>query len=83
MYIIATNVLHFFPQCKAKEAPIPVMPSYDPPATQHNDHSQICHSRTIIESHEKTTTNTYTSVINELITIKVIEQTIDNDIVWQ
>ena len=30
-----------FSQCKAKEAPILVMPSYDPPAALHNDHSQM------------------------------------------
>ena len=50
------------------------MPSYDPPAAQHNDHSQMCRSRNIIGSHEQTTTNTYMSVINELITIRAIEQ---------
>ena len=31
-------------------------------------------SRNIIESHKQTTTNTYTSVINELIIIRIIEQ---------
>ena len=56
------------------------MLSYDPPVAQYNDHSQMCHSRNIIGSHEQTTTNTYMSVINELITIRVIEQTIDNGI---
>ena len=49
------------------------MPSYDPPAAQHNDHSQMYHSRNIIESDEQTITNTYMSVINELITIRIIE----------
>ena len=72
--IIATIVLRFFPQCNAKEAPIPVMSNYDPRATQHNDHSQMYHSRNIIESHKQTTTNTYTSIINELTTIRTIEQ---------
>ena len=59
------------------------MSSYDPPDAQHNDHSQMYHSRNIIESPEQTTTNTYTSVIDELITIRVIEKTIDSDIAWQ
>ena len=72
--IIATNVLCSFPQCKAKEAPIPVMSKYDPAAAQHKDHSQMYHSRNIIESHKQTTTNTYTSVINELTTIRTIEE---------
>ena len=59
-------------QCK--EAPSPVMSIYDNPAAQHNDHSQMYHSRNITESQEQTTTNTYTSVINKLITIRIIEQ---------
>ena len=72
--IIDTIVLPSFPQCNAKEAYIPVMSNYDPHAAQHNDHSQIYHSRNIIESHEQTTTKIYTSVINELITIRIIKQ---------
>ena len=48
------------------------MPSYDPPAAQNKDNSQMYHSRNIIEGHEQTIANTYTSVINELITIKII-----------
>ena len=35
LYTIVTTVLRSFPQCKAKEAPIPVMSSHDPPAAQH------------------------------------------------
>ena len=51
------------------------MPSYDPPAAQYNDHSQICHSKNIIESHNQTTrANTYTSAINELMIVRNIEQ---------
>ena len=53
---------------------IPVTSNYDPPAAQHNDHSQMYHSRNIIACHEQTTTNIYTSIINELITIRMIEQ---------
>ena len=70
---IATIALHSFPQCNTKEALIHVMPNYDPPTAPHNDHNQMYHSRNIIESHEQTTTNTYTSVINELITNRIIE----------
>ena len=50
------------------------MPSYGPPVAQHNDHSQMYHNRNIIKSQKQTTTNTYTLVINELITIRIIEQ---------
>ena len=53
---------------------IPLTSNYDPPAAQHNDHNQTYHSRKIIESHGEKTKNTYTSVINELITIRIIEQ---------
>ena len=42
-----------FPPMQSKEAPIPVMSSYNPHAAQHNDHSQMCHSWNIIESHEQ------------------------------
>ena len=72
--IISTIVLRSFPQCNAKEALIPVMSNNDPLAAQHNDHSQMYHSRNIIESQEQTITNTYTSVIDELTTNRTIEQ---------
>ena len=39
--------------------------------------------RNIIEGHEQTTTNTCMSVINELITIRIIEQENSNDIAQQ
>ena len=54
-----------FPQCHAKEAPIPIMSSYDSPLTQHMDHSQMYHNRNIIESHEQTTRNKHVNVNNQ------------------
>ena len=72
--IVLFKILTHFPVCNAKEAPIHVMSNYDPPTAQHNDHSQMYHSRNIIESHEQITTNTCMSVINELITTRIIKQ---------
>ena len=51
---IVMIVLHSFPQCNAKEVLILVMPNYDPPTVQHNDHNQTYHRRNIIVSHDET-----------------------------
>lgn len=52
---IATIVLQSLPQCNAKEALIHVMPNYDPPSAQHNDHSQTYLNKIKIESYGETT----------------------------
>ena len=53
MYNNGYNRTPLIPQCNAKGAPIPVMPNYDPPTAQHDDHSQMYHSRNIMESHDQ------------------------------
>ena len=76
--IEATSIRQLVYNCYDRTPLFPPMQSkrssYTYPAAQHNDHSQMCHNRKIIGSNEQTTKNTYTSVINELITIRVIEQ---------
>ena len=64
-----------FPHCNAKEAPIPVMPNYDPRAAQHNDQAKCIIAGTSQKVLTKQQgTNTYMSVINDLIIIRIIEQ---------
>ena len=50
------------PVCHAKEALTPIMTNYDPPTAQHNDQSQIYHSRNIIESHDQAARNKHIHV---------------------
>ena len=50
---IAMIVFHSFPNAMQKKGNYTCYATYDPTAAQHNGHSQIYHSRNIIESHNQ------------------------------